>query len=214
MRIPEVWEDSPSSNGRLVARSGTQPMSRRGAAASTRLRLPPGRPVSQLTLTARLNTSALDSRRGVVRLHPEAIAAPWYPANGTRYRVDRIADHRPRWWRGGPGHATGGHRPFDDVTLSNAGLREDTTAIVAPVTVYGPFSQRRDRTWRRARCPGDAAPGAARQRLTVGDTVSLLPRDLGPGTSIAGWLRLATRGRHHLDLGACSPSPLSTRLDP
>ena len=32
-------------------------------------------PVSRLTLTARLNTSALDSRRGVVRLHPEAIAA-------------------------------------------------------------------------------------------------------------------------------------------
>ena len=30
---------------------------------------------SRLTLTARLNTAALDSRRGVVRLHPEAIAA-------------------------------------------------------------------------------------------------------------------------------------------
>ena len=32
-------------------------------------------PSASLTLTARLNTSALDSRRGVVRLHPEAIAA-------------------------------------------------------------------------------------------------------------------------------------------
>ena len=32
-------------------------------------------PSSSLTLTARLNTSAMDSRRGVVRLHPEAIAA-------------------------------------------------------------------------------------------------------------------------------------------
>ena len=30
---------------------------------------------SRLSLTARLNTSALDSRRGVVRLHPEALAA-------------------------------------------------------------------------------------------------------------------------------------------
>ena len=29
----------------------------------------------QLTLTARLNTSAVDSRRGVVRLHPSAVAA-------------------------------------------------------------------------------------------------------------------------------------------
>ena len=36
-----------------------------------------GRPSNpaQLTLTARLNTSAVDSRRGVVRLHPSAIAA-------------------------------------------------------------------------------------------------------------------------------------------
>jgi len=32
-------------------------------------------PMSHLMLTARLNTSALDARRGVVRLHPEAIAA-------------------------------------------------------------------------------------------------------------------------------------------
>src|SRR4051812_35250644 len=31
--------------------------------------------LNHLRLTARLNTSALDSRRGVVRLHPEAIAA-------------------------------------------------------------------------------------------------------------------------------------------
>ena len=32
-------------------------------------------PPTSLTQTARLNTAALDSRRGVVRLHPEAIAA-------------------------------------------------------------------------------------------------------------------------------------------
>lgn len=31
--------------------------------------------LSHLRLTARLNTAALDSRRGVVRLHPEVIAA-------------------------------------------------------------------------------------------------------------------------------------------
>ena len=30
---------------------------------------------ARLTLTARLNTSAVDSRRGVIRLHPNAIAA-------------------------------------------------------------------------------------------------------------------------------------------
>ena len=32
-------------------------------------------PRSHLRLTARLNTSAMDNRRGVVRLHPEVIAA-------------------------------------------------------------------------------------------------------------------------------------------
>ncbi|HWS91181.1 MAG TPA: hypothetical protein VN306_01360, partial [Mycobacterium sp.] len=31
--------------------------------------------IRQLTLTARLNTAAVDSRRGVIRLHPNAVAA-------------------------------------------------------------------------------------------------------------------------------------------
>ena len=74
---------------------------------------------------------------------------------------------------------------LDDVTLSNAGLREDTSVLVAPVTVYGARSV----TLSGSKLATQSIAAATlRQALlgkvmTVGDTVSLLPRDLGPGTS-------------------------------
>ncbi|UXA14225.1 AAA family ATPase [Mycobacterium sp. SMC-8] len=138
---------------------------------------------AQLTLTARLNTSALDSRRGVIRLHPEAIAAlgirEWDAVSLTGARTTAAVVGVA------PAGTPTGTALLDDVTLSNAGLREDTPVLVAPVTVLG------------ARCvtlSGSAlatrsvSPATLRQALlgkvmTVGDTVSLLPRDLGPGTS-------------------------------
>ena len=44
---------------------------------------------------------------------------------------------------------------LDDVTLSNAGLRENTTVIVSPVTVYGAQvgDAERVRGSPRSRCP-------------------------------------------------------------
>ncbi len=139
--------------------------------------------MSQLSLTARLNTSATDSRRGVVRLHPEAVAAlgirEWDAVSLTGSRttsavVGLAGSDTP------PGTAL-----LDDVTLSNAGLREDTTVIVAPVTVYGARSVTVTGSNLASR---SVPPATLRQALlgkvmTVGDTVSLLPRDLGPGTS-------------------------------
>ena len=138
---------------------------------------------TQLTLTARLNTSALDSRRGVVRLHPEAIAAlgirEWDAVSLTGSRTTAaVAGLAPE---GTPA----GTALLDDVTLSNAGLREDTSVIVAPVTVYGARSV----TLSGSNLATQSVSSATlRQALlgkvmTVGDTVSLLPRDLGPGTS-------------------------------
>src|SRR6478735_1716607 len=106
-------------------------------------------PMSHLSLTARLNTSALDARRGVVRLHPEAIAAL-------------------------------GIREWDAVALT--GARTTAAVVVAPVTVYGARSV----TVRgSALATGSVPPATLRQALlgkvmTVGDTVSLLPRELGP----------------------------------
>ena len=76
---------------------------------------------AQLSLTARLNTSALDSRRGVVRLHPEAIAAL-----GIR-EWDAVALTGARTTAAVVGVAgtdvPAGTALLDDVTRSNAGLR-------------------------------------------------------------------------------------------
>jgi transitional endoplasmic reticulum ATPase len=139
--------------------------------------------LSHLRLTARLNTAALDSRRGVVRLHPEVIAAlgirEWDAVSLTGARTTAaVVGIAP------PGTPTG-TALLDDVTLSNAGLPENSSVIVAPVTVYGARSV----TVSGSRLATNSiSPATLRQALlgkvmTVGDTVSLLPRDLGPGTS-------------------------------
>jgi transitional endoplasmic reticulum ATPase len=136
-----------------------------------------------LTLTARLNTSAVDARRGVIRMHPEAVAAlgirEWDAVSLTGSRsTAAVVGLAP------PG-TPAGTALLDDVTLSNAGLREDTAVIVAPVTVYGARSVTVSGS---ALATGSVTPATLRQALlgkvmTPGDTVSLLPRDLGPGTS-------------------------------
>ena len=137
----------------------------------------------QLTLTARLNTAAVDSRRGVVRLHANAIAAL-----GIR-EWDAVSLVGSRTTAAVAG-VTGPDTPvgtilLDDVTMSNAGLREGTPVIVAAVTVYGARSVTLSGSPLTTR---SVPPATLRQALlgkvvTVGDAVSLLPRDLGPGTS-------------------------------
>ncbi|MFN8088066.1 MAG: AAA family ATPase [Mycobacterium sp.] len=139
--------------------------------------------MSSLSLTARLNTTALDSRRGVIRLHPEAIAAL-----GIR-EWDAVSLTGSRTTAAVAGVASpdvpAGTALLDDVTLSNAGLRENSAVLVSAVTVYGA----RTVTLRgSALATRSVSSTTLRQALlgkvmTVGDTVSLLPRDLGPGTS-------------------------------
>lgn len=138
---------------------------------------------AHLTLTARLNTSALDSRRGVIRLHPEAIAAlgirEWDAVSLTGSRTTAAVVGIA------PDGTPTGTALLDDVTLSNAGLREDSAVLVAPVTVFGARSVTLTGSNLATR---SITPATLRQALlgkvmTVGDTVSLLPRDLGPGTS-------------------------------
>jgi len=138
---------------------------------------------STLTLTARLNTAALDSRRGVVRLHPEAIAAlgirEWDAVSLTGSRTTAAVAGVA------PAGTPAGTALLDDVTLSNAGLREDSAVLVAPVTVYGARSVTLSGSALATRSVSSATLRQALlgKVLTVGDTVSLLPRDLGPGTS-------------------------------
>jgi transitional endoplasmic reticulum ATPase len=136
-----------------------------------------------LTLTARLNTSAAESRRGVVRLHAEAVAAlgirEWDAVSLTGARTTAAVV-------GLAGLGTpAGTALLDDVTLSNAGLREDTAVLVAPVTVYGARSVTLSGSnlARQSVNPATLRMALLGKVMTVGDTVSLLPRDLGPGTS-------------------------------
>lgn len=137
-------------------------------------------PHRHLALTARLNTSALDSRRGVVRLHPEAIAAlgirEWDAVSLTGSRTTSAVAAEA------PAGVPAGTALLDDVTLSNAGLREDATVLVAPVTVYGARTVTLSGSTLASQ---SISPATLRQALlgkvmTVGDTVSLLPRELGP----------------------------------
>src|SRR2546428_9913126 len=92
-------------------------------------------PLSHLRLTARLNPSALDARRGVVRLHPSAIAAvgirEWDAVSLTGSRTTTAVAGVASL------HTPVGTVLLDDVTLSNAGLSADTAVIVAAATVYG-----------------------------------------------------------------------------
>jgi transitional endoplasmic reticulum ATPase len=153
----------------------------------------PGAGIGQLTLTARLNTSAVDSRRGVIRMHPNAVAAlgirEWDAVSLTGSRstaaVVGLAD----------GDFPVSTVLLDDVTLSNAGLREGAAVIVGAVTVYGARSVTLSGSTLASQ---SIAAATLRQALlgkvmTVGDAVSLLPRDLGPGTSTSAATRaLAT----------------------
>ena len=144
---------------------------------------------ARLTLTARLNTSAVDSRRGVIRLHPNAIAAlgirEWDAVSLTGARTTTAV-------AGVAGPQTPiGTVLLDDVTLSNAGLSEDTAVIVAAATVYGARSVTLSGSTLASQ---SVPPTTLRQALlgkvlTVGDAVSLLPRDLGPGTSTSAATR-------------------------
>lgn len=159
-------------------------MTRPGDPVRTR---PLGAP--QLTLTARLNTSAVDSRRGVVRLHPSAIAAlgirEWDAVSLTGSRTTAAVAGMA-----GP-QVPVGTILLDDVTLSNAGVREGTAVLVNAVTVYGARTVTLSGSTLASQ---SISPLTLRQALlgkvlTVGDAVSLLPRDLGPGTSTSAATR-------------------------
>lgn len=147
----------------------------------------------ELALTIRLNTSASDTRRGVVRLHPEALAAlglrEWdaIALVGGR-RTAAVAAVAPT------GTPTGTIL-LDDVTLSNVGLGENATVVALPVTVYGARSVTLSGS---VMATGSISETTLRQALlgkvlTIGDTVSLLPRDLGPGTSTASTSQALSR---------------------
>jgi transitional endoplasmic reticulum ATPase len=145
--------------------------------------------MTSLTLTARLNTSAVDSRRGVIRLHASAVAAlgirEWDAVSLTGSRTTAAV-----------AGLAGADVPvgtvlLDDVTLSNAGLREGTAVIVSAVIVYGARTVMLSGSTLATQSLSSVTLRQALlgKVMTVGDAVSLLPRDLGPGTSTSAATR-------------------------
>ncbi|HEY0636344.1 MAG TPA: AAA family ATPase [Pseudonocardiaceae bacterium] len=136
----------------------------------------------QIVLTARLSTSALDARRGVVRLHREVLAAlglrQWDAVTLTGARTSAALA------AAAPDDAPPGVALLDDVTLSNVGLREGAEVAVRPVEV----APARTVTVAGSRLAATAVPPETLRLalldkvLTTGDAVSLLPQDLTPGS--------------------------------
>ena len=92
------------------------------------------------------------------------------------------------------------------MTLSNAGLREDTTVLVSPVTVYGARSVTLSGSTLATKSVSSATLRQALlgKVLSVGDTVSLLAARPRSGHLDVGGQRGARLvGGHHLDLGGC-----------
>jgi len=133
-----------------------------------------------ITLVARLAATAADARRGVVRLHPEVLAAlglrGWDAVHltGARRTTALVASGAVA---GPPGQAT-----LDDVTLSNAGLTDGAGVVVTPARVR---PARRvlltgSRLARAALAPETVRLALLGKLVTAGDAVSLLPQDLQP----------------------------------
>ncbi|MEU7848824.1 AAA family ATPase [Micromonospora parva] len=148
-----------------------------------------------LTLTASLRPAALDARRGIVRLHPEALTAlglrPGDPVRlaGRRETAGIAA-------AAGPG-ASSALLYADDLTLGNLGLRDGGQVRVSPVPLV-PAS--------RVVLAGPVGVVAAvspemlrlallGKVLTAGDDVSLLPQDVLPDASVRSLVEAA---RHSL----------------
>ncbi|HEX4723697.1 MAG TPA: ATPase, partial [Pseudonocardiaceae bacterium] len=146
----------------------------------------------QISLTARLSPSALDTRRGVVRLHPEVLDAlglrAWDAVRLTGARVSSAlaaaADRADAV----------GVVLVDDVTLSNVGVKEGAEIVVAPVDVAAAKSVTvsGSRMAQALLTPDTVRLALIGKVVTAGDAVSLLPQDLAPapGSDVPGVRRL------------------------
>ncbi|MFG2048619.1 AAA family ATPase [Micromonospora sp. NPDC048935] len=162
-----------------------------------------------LTLTASLRPAALDARRGIVRLHPEALTAlglrPGDPVRlaGRRETAGIVAAAAPG--------ASSALLYADDLTLGNLGVRDGAQVRVSPAPL-APAS--------RVVLAGPAGVVAAvspemlrlallGKVLTAGDDVSLLPQDVLPDASVRSLIE-AARGSLANTVGFAWTSTLLT----
>jgi len=142
---------------------------------------PPGAPPS-LTLTAALLSAVLDARRGVVRLHPEVLAAlDLQPGDPVLLRsAERTSAGIAA--AGEPGSARG-LLLADDLTMGNLRIRDGAPVDVsaAPVRAARTITLAADATLVAAVSPEMLRLALLSKVITSGDDVSLLPQDLAPG---------------------------------
>ncbi|WP_018682511.1 AAA family ATPase [Actinokineospora enzanensis] len=162
---------------------------------------------TEITLTARLSPSALDTRRGVVRLHPEVFDAlglrQWDAVRMVGARISAALAAL------GETEAAAGIVLLDDVTLSNLGVVEGAEVVVSPVAV----TAARSVTVAGSRLASVSLPpetlrlALVGKVLTLGDAVSLLPQDLAPppGADVP-----AVRGKLSRAIGATWTNELLT----
>ncbi|MEU8237231.1 AAA family ATPase [Actinoplanes missouriensis] len=146
-----------------------------------------------LTLTVTLRSAALDARRGIVRLHPEVMAAlalrPGDPVRLTGARTTAGIVARAE--------STSSRALLyaDDLILGNLGVRDGGQVTVTPVPVV---AARRVTLTGPAEIVAVVSPEMLRLALlgkvvSTGDDVSLLPQDVLPGAGDRGLVEAARR---------------------
>ncbi|CAA9292190.1 MAG: Cell division protein FtsH [uncultured Corynebacteriales bacterium] len=132
-----------------------------------------------LTLTARLTTARLDSRRGVVRVHREVLAALGLSA----WDAVRLTGARTTGAVAAVSSGARGDLLCDDLLLGNLGVRDGDPVTVSPAPLV---EARRVVVAGSAESMTAIRPTMLRDSLlgkvvTAGDNVSLLPQDAAPG---------------------------------
>ena len=146
-----------------------------------------------LTLTVTLRSAALDARRGIVRLHPEVMAAlainPGDPLRLAGARTTAGIAARAE---------TGSSRALlyaDDLIIGNLGMRDGGQVTVTPIPVV---AARRVTLSGPAEIVAVVSPEMLRLALlgkvvTAGDDVSLLPQDVMPDAANRSLVEAARR---------------------
>jgi transitional endoplasmic reticulum ATPase len=137
--------------------------------------------VPTLTLTASLRSAVLDARRGVVRLHPEVLAALDLAAGDP---VLLRSDQRTSAGIAAPtesGQARG-LLLADDLTMGNLRIRDGAQVDVcaAPIQAARTITVAGEASVVAAVSPEMLRLALLSKVVTSGDDVSLLPQDLGP----------------------------------
>ncbi|WP_026360698.1 AAA family ATPase [Amycolatopsis nigrescens] len=161
----------------------------------------------QITLTVRHTPSAVDTRRGVVRLHPEVLDALGLRA----WDAVRLTGARGSAALAAPaaGGGTTGVVLVDDVTMSNLGVAEGAEIVVSPVDVTAAktVTVAGSRLASISLSPETLRLALIGKVLTVGDAVSLLPQDLAPAP---GADAIAVRGKLSAAIGMTWTNELLT----